>query len=58
MRWTPDCASIHREVAYFAPIRRSPRILILNVAGLRLRSKSLCGLVLEQNLPLLDEYGS
>jgi hypothetical protein len=38
-------------MAYYAPIRRSPKVSILDVVPLRLWLKPLCGLVLEQNLP-------
>ncbi|OEU45065.1 MAG: hypothetical protein BBJ60_09435 [Desulfobacterales bacterium S7086C20] len=43
-------------MAYFGPIRCSPRFSILDAALLRLWCKTLCGLVLDQNLPFLDGH--
>ena len=51
-----DIGSARPKKASFAPIRRSPHVLILDVALLRLRSKHLCGLVLVQNLPFSDRH--
>ncbi len=43
-------------MAYFGPMRRSPRVSVLDVALLRLRRKPLCGLASGQNLPFLNEH--
>jgi hypothetical protein len=43
-------------MASLGPMRRSPRVSVLNVALLRLRRKPLCGLASDQNLPFLNEH--
>ena len=46
----------HPEMASFGSWRRSRRLSVLGVAGLRLWVPVGCGLAWNQNLPFLDEH--
>jgi hypothetical protein len=57
-KWGEGCILVgaHPEMASFGPGRRSRSFAILDVALLRLRLQTRCGLGLNQNPPFLDGH--